>query len=65
MVLSDSPRDMFLGGILQCVAIGLVRFINVRGGGDWQVFGCGVDICSKVSPVGLAEVLPPDWFSLG
>ena len=55
---------MFLGGILQDLAIGLICFIDVRDGGDWQGFSCIVDICNKVGPVGLVEVPPPDRFSL-
>ena len=43
IVLSDSPRDVSLGGVGQHHAVGHVGLVDVGGGRHWQGFGCGVD----------------------
>ena len=64
IVLSDSPWDLFLGGVGQHHAVGHVGIIDVGGRRHWQGFGYGVGAVHEFQPVSLAKVPPPDKFSL-
>ena len=62
IVLSNSPRDMFLGGIGQHRALGHVGIVDVGGRRHCQGFGCSVGAVHEFRPVSLAKVPPPDRF---
>ena len=64
VVVSEAVGDVFLCSIHKDVIACFVRLIGVGGGGCWEVLGCGVDVIGEVSPVGVAKVPPPHWFSL-
>ena len=64
IVLMDSPRDVFLGGVGKHRAVGHIGIIDVGGGKHWQGFGCGVGAVCEFRPVSLAKVPPPDRFPL-
>ena len=47
VVLSDSPWDVFLGGVGQHRAVGHIGIIDVGGRRHWQGFDCGVGAAGK------------------